>query len=79
MIWWGFYLFAVPTGAWWTVVGPLLLTYLLLKFSGVTLVEQTIVERRPAYRGYIARTNAFIPGPPKQGMLASIPESMRHD
>lgn len=72
LIWWGFYFFAVPTGAWWTVVGPLLLTYLLLKFSGVTLLEQTIVERRPAYRAYIARTNTFIPGPPKQGIEGSI-------
>lgn len=72
LIWWGFYFFAVPTGAWWTFVGPLLLTYLLLKFSGVTLMEQTIVERRPTYREYIARTNAFFPGPPKQGTDTSI-------
>jgi len=79
LIWWGFYLFAVPAGAWWTVAAPLLLTYMLLKFSGVTLMEQTIVERRPAYREYIARTNAFIPGPPKQGMPASITERRRHD
>jgi len=72
LIWWGFYIFAVPTGAWWTLAGPLLLTYLLLKFSGVTLMEQTIIERRPAYREYIAHTNAFLPGPPKQGMGGSI-------
>lgn len=72
VIWWGFYLFAVPTGAWWTIAGPLLLTYLLLKFSGVTLMEQTIIERRPAYREYIAHTNAFLPGPPKQSMEGSI-------
>jgi steroid 5-alpha reductase family enzyme len=72
LIWWGFYIFAVPTGAWWTLAGPLLLTYLLLKFSGVTLMEQTIVERRPAYREYIAHTNAFLPGPPKPGMEGSI-------
>jgi steroid 5-alpha reductase family enzyme len=65
LIWWGFYFFALPTGAWWTIVGPLLLTYLLLKFSGVTLMEQTIVERRPAYRAYMVRTNAFVPGPPR--------------
>lgn len=72
LIWWGFFLFALSAGAWWTAVGPLLLTYMLLKFSGVTLMEQTIVERRPAYREYIARTNAFIPGPPKQGTHAQI-------
>jgi steroid 5-alpha reductase family enzyme len=67
LIWWGFYLFAVQAGGWWTAAGPLLLNYLLLKFSGVPLVEHTIVERRPAYREYMARTNAFIPGPPRQG------------
>ena len=72
LVWWGFFLFALPAGAWWTVVGPLSLTYLLLKFSGVTLMEQTIVERRPPYRAYIASTNAFIPGPPKQGTHAPI-------
>ncbi len=65
LIWWGLYLFAVPVGAWWTIVAPILLTYMLLKFSGVTLLEAHIVHRRPAYRDYIARTNAFIPGPPK--------------
>ncbi len=63
VIWWGFYLFAIPTGAWWTIVGPLLLTHLLLRFSGVALMEENIVERRPAYRDYIERTNAFVPGP----------------
>jgi steroid 5-alpha reductase family enzyme len=77
MIWWGFYLFAVQTGAWWTIVGPLLLTYLLLKFSGVTLMEQTIVERRPAYREYMARTNAFLPGPPRRGNEESMSAKRR--
>ena len=78
LIWWGFSLFALSAGAWWTFAGPLLLTYMLLKFSGVTLLEQTIVDRRPAYRAYIARTNAFIPGPPKQDGQASIPGDSGH-
>ena len=34
--------------------------------SGVTLLEKDIGERRPAYREYVARTNAFFPGPPKR-------------
>ena len=68
IIWWGLYLFAVPVGAWWTIIAPLLLTYMLLKFSGVALLEENIVNRRPAYREYIARTNAFIPGLPKHPM-----------
>jgi len=65
LIWWGFYLFAVSAGAWWTLPAPLLMTWLLLKFSGVVMLEQTISERRPAYRQYIESTNAFIPGPRK--------------
>ncbi len=66
LIWWGFYIFAIPVGGWWTIIAPLLLTYMLLKFSGVSLLEETIVARRPAYQEYIERTNAFIPGPPKK-------------
>ncbi|MGH8252840.1 MAG: DUF1295 domain-containing protein [Steroidobacteraceae bacterium] len=61
--WWGFYLLAVSAGAWWTIVAPLLMTLLLLRVSGVALLERDIGARRPAYRDYVARTNAFIPGP----------------
>jgi steroid 5-alpha reductase family enzyme len=65
-VWWGFFLFALAAGGWWSVISPLLMTFLLLRVSGVTLLEKDIVERRPAYRDYIARTNAFIPGPTGQ-------------
>ena len=64
-IWWGFYLFALAAGGWWSIISPLLMTWLLLRVSGVALLEKDISERRPAYRDYIARTNAFIPGPPR--------------
>lgn len=64
-IWWGFYLIAVSAGADWTVSSPLIMTFLLLKVSGVALLEKDMVERRPAYRSYIESTNAFIPGPPR--------------
>jgi steroid 5-alpha reductase family enzyme len=70
-VWWGLWLIAVAGAgigaAWWSAVSPLLMTFLLLKISGVSLLEQDIGERRPAYRDYIARTNAFIPGPPRRG------------
>ena len=67
--WWGMWLIALAAGgaaAIWTVLSPLLMTVLLLKVSGVALLEKDIGERRPAYRDYIARTNAFIPGPPRK-------------
>lgn len=65
-VWWGLYAIALGAGAWWTVFSPLLMTVLLLKVSGVTLLEKDIAERRPAYREYAARTNTFFPGPPRE-------------
>lgn len=64
-VWWGFYLIALSAGAWWSVIGPVLMSVLLLRVSGVSLLEQDIGERRPAYAEYIRRTNAFFPGPRK--------------
>jgi steroid 5-alpha reductase family enzyme len=65
-VWWGFYLLALAAGGWWSIVAPLLMTWLLLKVSGVALLEQTIQERRPAYADYIRRTSAFVPWPPRK-------------
>lgn len=64
-LWWGYFLFAVAAGGWWTILSPLLMTFLLLKVSGVALLEKDITERRPKYADYIKRTNAFFPGPPR--------------
>lgn len=64
-VWWGFYCIALAGGAWWAIVSPVLMTLLLFKVSGVSLLEKTITERRPAYADYMRRTNAFIPGLPK--------------
>lgn len=66
-VWWGAWLVAVAAGGAWSVVSPLLMTALLLKVSGVALLENDIGERRPAYRDYIARTSAFFPWPPRPG------------
>jgi steroid 5-alpha reductase family enzyme len=64
-VWWGFYLVAAGAGGWWSVVGPALMTVLLLRVSGVALLEKDIGERRPKYAEYVRRTNAFFPGPPR--------------
>jgi steroid 5-alpha reductase family enzyme len=70
-VWWGFYLIALSAGGWWSIPAPLLMTFLLLKVSGVAMLERDIGERRPAYRDYIARTNAFFPGPPRARRAAA--------
>jgi steroid 5-alpha reductase family enzyme len=64
-VWWGFFVMALPAGG-WSVVSPIVMSLLLLKVSGVGLLEKDIGARRPAYRDYIARTPAFFPGPPRQ-------------
>ena len=65
-VWWGLYVIAFAAGGWWTAFSPVVMTVLLLKVSGVTLLEKDIGERRPAYRDYAARTNAFFPGPRRE-------------
>jgi steroid 5-alpha reductase family enzyme len=67
--WWGLWLLAISgagfSGA-WSVVSPVLMTVLLLKVSGVSLLEKDISERRPGYREYIERTAAFVPWRPRR-------------
>lgn len=68
-VWWGIGLMGLAGGGWahaWCLASPLLMTVLLLRVSGVALLEKDIGERRPAYRDYIARTSAFIPWPPRE-------------
>ena len=65
-IWWAFFLFAVASGYWWSIVSPLLMSILLLKVSGVSMLESTISERRPEYANYRKMTNAFFPWFPKK-------------
>jgi steroid 5-alpha reductase family enzyme len=64
--WWGYYLVALAAGGWWTVFSPILMTLLLLRVSGVALLEKTLVETKPQYREYVERTSAFLPLPPRR-------------
>jgi steroid 5-alpha reductase family enzyme len=70
IFWWGMF-FAViglaGAGAAWTVLSPLLMSMLLLKVSGVPMLEHGIAERRPGYRAYVLGTNAFFPGASRLG------------
>jgi len=61
VLWWGLALLAVPGGGWLSLIGPLMITFLLLKVSGVAMLDTAMVERRPGYAEYIATTPAFVP------------------
>jgi steroid 5-alpha reductase family enzyme len=65
-VWWGIWIVSAATGVGlFAVVGPVVMTFFLLRVSGVAMLERSIGKRRPGYDEYIARTNAFFPGPPK--------------
>jgi steroid 5-alpha reductase family enzyme len=66
MTWWGIYLVAAESVVGlWSVPGPILLTFLLVKWSGVPMLEHSLKKRRPGYEDYIRRTSSFFPLPPK--------------
>lgn len=73
LVQWGFFLAAVAAGGAWTLLAPLLMTFLLLRVSGVALLEKDMSERRPEYREYVRTTNAFFPGPPARSGGSPVP------
>jgi steroid 5-alpha reductase family enzyme len=67
-VWWGLWLIAVPAGGtWWTLIGPAVMSTLLIRISGKALLERDIARRRPQYADYVRRTSGFFPLPPKPG------------
>ena len=63
--WWGFYLIALASGAGWTIYSPAIMTYLLLKVSGVVMLEG-VLRMRPGFEEYQKNTSPFIPSRPKK-------------
>jgi steroid 5-alpha reductase family enzyme len=64
--WWAYYLFALAAGGWWTIFSPIIMTALLLRVSGVTLLEKTLTTTKPGYKEYVESTSAFIPWFPRK-------------
>lgn len=64
-IWWGFGLIALSAGAWWSLPGPVFLTWMLLRSAGPAGQERDIVTRRPQYADYVLKTKAFFPAWPR--------------
>jgi steroid 5-alpha reductase family enzyme len=67
VLWWGIGVIAIATEWWWAgLVGPAFITFLLVRVSGVAMLEKTIGSRRPGYAEYVARVPAFFPRPPRR-------------
>ncbi|MBM4358339.1 MAG: DUF1295 domain-containing protein [Deltaproteobacteria bacterium] len=66
LLWWGFGCFALTSLAGTlTLLGPALMTFLLVRVSGVTMLDEHLTRTRPGYADYVARTSAFVPWPPR--------------
>ncbi len=65
--WWGIGLIAAEAGtAAIGLIGPVVMTVLLTRVSGVPMLEHSMAKRRPGYAEYVARTSAFVPRPPRK-------------
>lgn len=79
VLWWGLYLIAAASGwAALAVWSPVLVTYLLLRVSGVPMLDKELLGRKPAYAAYVERTSAFWPRLPK-GRPAADPLALDPD
>jgi steroid 5-alpha reductase family enzyme len=66
-VWWGHFGFAFALGVpWWTIVSPIAMSVLLMKVSGVPILESSLRKRRPGYEDYVRRTSSFFPRPPRR-------------
>ena len=64
-VWWAYAIFSISAGNYWHIIGAIIMTLLIIKVSGVRLLEKTLTESKPEYRVYIQKTNAFLPWFPK--------------
>jgi steroid 5-alpha reductase family enzyme len=65
-VWWGLFLIALstPYGP-WSIVGPIVMSFFLMRVSGVPMLERSIGKRRPGYAEYARKTSTFFPRPPR--------------
>lgn len=64
-VWWAYALFCISAGGSWEIIGSVIMTLLIIKVSGVAMLERTLTSTKPAYKAYIEKTSTFIPWFPK--------------
>jgi steroid 5-alpha reductase family enzyme len=65
-VWWGFGLICLASGSYLAASGSLLMTALIIKVSGVALLEKSLTDQKPGYKDYIERTSSFLPWFPRK-------------
>ena len=66
LVWWSYGLFSIAAGGYWQVIGAIFMTFLIIKVSGVALLEKTLKNTKPKYKEYVEKTNSFFPWFPKK-------------
>jgi len=61
MVWWSYGLFSIASGYYLPVLSSLLMTFLIIRISGIALLENDLMNKKPDYKKYIQSTSAFIP------------------
>ncbi len=65
-VWWGYGLICISSGSYFPAIGSLLMTVLIIKVSGVALLEKSLKDQKPQYKEYTRKTSPFIPWFPKK-------------
>ncbi|MCB2208384.1 MAG: DUF1295 domain-containing protein [Bacteroidetes bacterium] len=65
-VWWGFGFISIAASSYIPVLGSILMTALIIKVSGVAMLEKSLKDKKPEYKAYIEKTSAFIPWFPKK-------------
>lgn len=65
-VWWAYAIFSIAAGSYWQIIGAIVMTLLIIKISGVALLEKTLNHTKPHYREYIQKTSSFFPWFPKK-------------
>lgn len=65
-VWWAYAIICIASGGYGYIVGSVVMTLLIIKVSGVAMLEKTLKTSKPQYKSYIEKTNAFLPWFPKK-------------
>ena len=60
-VWWGFAILSVASGCYLPVLSSVLMTWLIVKVSGVSMLERTMINTKPGFEDYLKSTSPFIP------------------
>ena len=65
-VWWSYAIISIAAGSYWQIIGSAVMTILLVRVSGVALLEKTLSKSKPQYHEYIEKTSSFFPWFPKK-------------